>query len=96
MKFKCKVCGYVHEGELTADFKCPVCKVGADKFEKETKGTILRSKGILQSEEGDNWLYFDYVPGQFEIREGKKDYIGKVCVIAAGYTEEELKDIFMA
>ncbi|MBQ2745731.1 MAG: GTP-binding protein [Clostridia bacterium] len=66
------------------------------KFEKETKGTILRSKGILQSEEGDNWLYFDYVPGQFEIREGKKDYIGKVCVIAAGYTEEELKDIFMA
>ena len=66
------------------------------KFEKETKGTILRSKGILQSEEGDNWLYFDYVPGQFEIREGKKDYIGKVCVIAAGYTEEELKGIFMA
>ena len=66
------------------------------KFEQETKGTILRSKGILQSEEGDNWLYFDYVPGQFEIREGKKDYIGKVCVIAAGYTEEELKNIFMA
>ena len=34
MKFKCKICGYVHEGELTADFKCPTCKVGADKFEK--------------------------------------------------------------
>ncbi len=66
------------------------------KFENETKGTILRSKGILQSDEGDSWLYFDYVPGQFEIREGKKDYIGKVCVIAAGYTEEELKNIFMA
>ena len=65
------------------------------KFENETKGTILRSKGILQSEDGDNWLYFDYVPGQFEIREGKKDYIGKVCVIAAGYTEDELKEIFM-
>ena len=66
-----------------------------DKFENETKGTILRSKGILQSEDGDNWLYFDYVPGQFEIREGKKDYIGKVCVIAAGYSEDELKEIFM-
>ena len=64
------------------------------KFESETKGTILRSKGILKSEEGDNWLYFDYVPGQFEIREGNKDYIGKVCVIAAGYTEEELKEFF--
>ena len=64
------------------------------KFDNETKGTILRSKGILKSEEGDNWLYFDYVPGQFEIREGNKDYIGKVCVIAAGYTEEELKGFF--
>ena len=64
------------------------------KFDNETKGTILRSKGILKSEEGDNWLYFDYVPGQFEIREGNKDYIGKVCVIAAGYTEEELKAFF--
>ena len=65
------------------------------KFEQETKGTILRSKGIVQSEDGNNWLYFDYVPGQFEIREGGKDYIGKVCVIAAGYTEDELKEIFM-
>ncbi|MEE0861860.1 MAG: CobW family GTP-binding protein [Lachnospiraceae bacterium] len=65
------------------------------KFDNETKGTILRSKGILKSEEGDNWLYFDYVPGQFEIREGNKDYIGKVCVIAAGYTEEELKEFFV-
>ena len=65
-----------------------------NKFDNETKGTILRSKGILKSEEGDNWLYFDYVPGQFEIREGNKDYIGKVCVIAAGYTEEELKEFF--
>ena len=64
------------------------------RFDNETKGTILRSKGILQSEDGDNWLYFDYVPGQFEIREGNKDYIGKVCVIAAGYTEEELKEFF--
>ena len=65
------------------------------RFDNETKGTILRSKGILKSEEGDNWLYFDYVPGQFEIREGNKDYIGKVCVIAAGYTEEELKEFFI-
>ena len=32
-KFKCEVCGYVYEGEeLPADFRCPVCGVGADKF----------------------------------------------------------------
>ena len=34
-KWKCKVCGYIHEGEINADFKCPICKQSADKFEKE-------------------------------------------------------------
>ncbi|MBO5790282.1 MAG: rubrerythrin family protein, partial [Clostridia bacterium] len=33
-KWKCTVCGYVHEGPLPADFKCPKCKQGADKFVK--------------------------------------------------------------
>ena len=34
VKYKCKVCGYIHEGELTDDFKCPVCKQPASVFEK--------------------------------------------------------------
>ena len=33
-KWKCTVCGYVHEGEMTPDFKCPICKQGPDKFVK--------------------------------------------------------------
>ena len=34
-KYVCTVCGYVYEGEsLPADFKCPLCGVGADKFKK--------------------------------------------------------------
>lgn len=33
-KWKCKVCGYVHEGPMSVDFKCPLCKVPASKFEK--------------------------------------------------------------
>ena len=33
-KWKCTVCGYIHEGELTDDFKCPVCKQPASKFEE--------------------------------------------------------------
>ena len=64
------------------------------KFETETKGTILRSKGIVKDADSDQFIYFDYVPGQVDIRVGSPDYIGKVCVIAAGYTEDELKDIF--
>ena len=33
-KWKCKVCGYIHEGPLPADFVCPVCKQPASMFEK--------------------------------------------------------------
>ncbi len=33
-KWKCSICGYVHEGAMTPDFKCPICKQGADKFVK--------------------------------------------------------------
>ena len=33
-KWKCKVCGYIHEGPMTPDFKCPVCKQPASSFEK--------------------------------------------------------------
>lgn len=32
-KYRCKICGYIHEGELPEDFKCPVCKQPASKFE---------------------------------------------------------------
>ena len=33
--FVCKICGYIHEGdELPEDFVCPICKHGADDFER--------------------------------------------------------------
>lgn len=40
-RWRCTVCGYIHEGELPADFTCPICKQPASKFEKieEPKGT---------------------------------------------------------
>ena len=33
-KYVCKICGYVHEGELNEDFICPICKMGAEYFEE--------------------------------------------------------------
>ncbi len=63
-------------------------------FEKCEEGTILRSKGIVKAADSEEWLYFDYVPGQIDIRYGSKDSIGKICVIAAGYTEQQLADRF--
>lgn len=57
-------------------------------------GDVLRAKGMLPTENPGEWLYFDLVPEQYEIREGKPDYTGKVCVIGAGLEEEELNSIF--
>ena len=33
-KWKCTICGYIHEGPMTPDFKCPKCRQGADRFVK--------------------------------------------------------------
>lgn len=34
MKYRCTICGYEYEGEMSEDFVCPICGVGKDKFEK--------------------------------------------------------------
>ncbi|MDO5550126.1 MAG: GTP-binding protein, partial [Lachnospiraceae bacterium] len=57
-------------------------------------GEVLRAKGMLPTEEKGQWLYFDLVPEQYEIREGQPDYTGKVCVIGARLKEEELNQAF--
>ena len=33
-KYRCKICGYIHEGELSAEFICPKCKKPASFFEE--------------------------------------------------------------
>ena len=62
----------------------------------ETKefGDVLRAKGMLPTENPGEWLYFDLVPEQYEIRTGAPDYTGKVCVIGANLKEVELKKAF--
>ena len=59
----------------------------------EKYGVILRAKGIVPSETSD-WLYFDLVPGEFEIRKGQPDITGKLCVIGSGLKEDELAKLF--
>ncbi len=61
----------------------------------EKYGEVLRAKGMIPGEKEGVWLHFDLVPEQAEIREGKPDYTGKVCVIGAGLDEAGLKAAFM-
>ena len=56
-------------------------------------GIILRAKGIIPDKD-NNWLEFDLVPGEYEIRDGKADYTGKLCVIGSNLKEDEIAELF--
>lgn len=61
--------------------------------EKDSFGTILRAKGIVES--GDKtWIHFDLVPGEYEIRRGDADYTGRICVIGAKLDTEKIQKLF--
>ena len=55
-------------------------------------GVILRAKGMVDS--ADQWLYFDYVPEEKEVRTGSACFTGKICVIGAELKEEKLSELF--
>ena len=54
---------------------------------------ILRSKGIVAGENGE-WIHFDYVPGEMEIRRGAAAVTGRFCVIGSHIREDALKELF--
>lgn len=56
-------------------------------------GDILRAKGMVPSEDG-TWIYYDYVPEEHEIRTGKPEVTGKICVIGARLREDKLAELF--
>ena len=55
-------------------------------------GSVLRAKGYVKGE--DNWIYFDYVPGQSDVRVGAPAVIGRVCVIGADINKTALEAFF--
>lgn len=56
-------------------------------------GDILRAKGMVPAEDG-TWIYYDYVPEEHEVRSGKPEVTGKICVIGANLREEKLAELF--
>ncbi len=66
-----------------------------DALEDEKEyGFVLRAKGMVPGREG-GWVYFDYVPGESNVREGKPDVTGKFCVIGSKLREDKLKSLFV-
>ena len=61
--------------------------------DEEKYGAVLRAKGIVSASDGD-WIYFDYVPGETDIRRGAPAVTGRFCVIGAKIKEDALKELF--
>ena len=60
---------------------------------EEKYGMILRAKGIVDAKDGE-WIYFDYVPGEIDVRRGSPAVTGRFCVIGSKMNEDALKELF--
>ena len=71
-----------------ADIEAALAALDSGKY-----GTVLRAKGIVAGEDGQ-WIHFDYVPEEHNVRVGGADIIGRLCVIGAGIDGEALAALF--
>jgi hypothetical protein len=56
-------------------------------------GFVLRAKGIVEGIDG-NWIHFDYVPGECDVRSGSAGVIGRICVIGSALKEDAVAALF--
>ena len=59
----------------------------------ESYGNVLRAKGMVAGADGE-WIYFDMVPEEHEVRTGAPEYTGRICVIGAELNEDKLSALF--
>ncbi len=87
-KWKCSICGYVHEGAMAPDFKCPVCKQGADKFVKIEEAQPAKNPYAGTKTEKNLW---DAFAGESQAR-NKYTYFASVAK-KAGF--EQIAALFL-
>ena len=94
--------GHHHADEVFDSFGYETAKKFSPDFIKECLeklgdfgeyGQILRAKGIVEAEDGQ-WIHFDYVPGEPDVRYGSAEVTGRIVVIGAGVEEEAVKELF--
>ncbi len=65
----------------------------AELDREEEYGLVLRAKGMVPAADG-GWIYFDYVPEESNVRDGKPDVTGRFCVIGSKLKEDRLVELF--
>ena len=94
--------GHHHADEVFDSYGYETAKKYSPEFIKECLdklgdfgeyGQILRAKGIVEGEDGQ-WIHFDYVPGEPDVRFGSAEVTGRIVVIGAGVMEDSIKELF--
>ena len=78
--------------ETAKTFTQEKIRASLEVFAQKYPETVLRAKGIVKGE--GEWIYFDYVPGEIDIRTGESAVIGRICVIGSALDEEKIKQLF--
>ena len=99
----CPVCGHHHNddevftswgAETTHKYTADGIRAALEALTDETVyGLVLRAKGIVAGEDG-KWIYYDYVPGEADVRYGAAAVTGRLCVIGSSLKEDALKELF--
>ena len=63
-------------------------------LDSDEYGAILRAKGIVAAADGGQWLHYDFVPEEHQVRRGPADYTGRICVIGSQLKEDKLSQLF--
>ena len=79
--------------ETSRSFSEAAIKAALEELDSGDFGMILRAKGIVAGEDG-NWIHFDYVPGEADVRTGAADVTGKLCVIGSKVDKDAVKVLF--
>ena len=80
--------------ETSKHFTQDEIKAALEALDENSKyGMILRSKGIVAGENGE-WIHFDYVPGESDVRTGASDVTGKIVVIGSKVNKDAVKVLF--
>jgi len=79
--------------ETTNKYTCEQIEQILKSFDEMSVGMVLRSKGIVEGVNGE-WIHFDYIPGETNVRISTAEVIGKICVIGSDLNTQEIEKLF--
>ena len=78
--------------ETVKKFNADALRQTLESFEDAEKfGMVLRAKGIVEGDDG-NWIHFDYIPGDADVRAGGASIIGRLCIIGSGLNKVAISE----